>query len=45
MDFQTVLKVLVEIDNDIPKLLALLQQVDANPALWQLPGLSKLQPY
>lgn len=45
MDFKTVLSILVEINQDIPKLLTLLAQVDANPTLWQLPGLNKLQPY
>jgi hypothetical protein len=41
----TLLGILVEIDTDLPKLVALLNEVDANPAIWTLPGLNKLKPY
>ena len=39
------LSVLVAIDTSLPKITALMDQADANPLVWNLPGMRLLKPY
>jgi hypothetical protein len=45
VDLGKILGILAEINKDLGFVRQAISVADSNPAIWQLPGLSKLQPY
>ena len=45
VDISKVLSILAEINKDLEFIRQCISVADSNPAIWNLPGLSRLQPY